>query len=153
MTVHWPTAELDPVRQLRVLAATLPGTAMVEHVLPVAFDDVWAFLSDLEHNVPAFDTVVRRVRILERDGERLRIRANGIPFDVELRRGWCWMQAPGGLYVVGMAARSEDEDGGSTSTRHGHLEGTLLPGGRALQPIIRRAVAGDVRGVRRLLLG
>ena len=145
----WPEASLDRVDQLRVLASALPAVAMEERVLDAPFEDVWGLLSDLEHGIPSFDTQVRWVRIVARDGERLQIvaRAFGMSsrFDVELREGWCWMQAP--RYLVGMAA----EPHGDGRTRVGHLEGVPSRWARPLRPILRRIVRGDVDGMAREL--
>jgi hypothetical protein len=52
---QWPTAQLDRVRQLRVLAEVLPGVGLVERVLDAPYGRVWSFLTDFEHSVPAFD--------------------------------------------------------------------------------------------------
>src|SRR5207237_4930589 len=100
----WPTAELDPVRQLRVLAAVLPGVGLVERVLPAPFGSVWACIEDMETTVPTFDPLVTSLRIVRRDGERFVVHGRNrfVPgitrFDGELRPGWCWMQSR--LYVV-----------------------------------------------------
>ena len=159
---RWPTVELDPITRLRVMSRLLPGVAMAERTFDAPFDDVWGFVSDLETSVPQIDTDVRRVRILSRDGERLRIRAYGhllgfthrVPTaDVELRPGWCWMHSP--VYVVGMAAIPDGD-----RTRFAHLEGVPLSGPRFVQrsllPVAwvsrfrhRRHVPRDLDGIER----
>ena len=124
----WPTATLDRVARLRVLADALPGVHVEERTIPVPFERLWPFVSDLEHNVARFDRDVWAVRILRRsdDGTPRRLRAwpSPAPFDVELREGWCWMHSA--LYVVGMAAEPT-RDG--TATRFAHVEGLppMLP--------------------------
>ena len=74
---RWPTVELDPIARLRVMSRSLPGVAMAERTFDAPFDEVWGFVSDLETSVPQFDTDVRRLRVLSRDGESLTIRPYG----------------------------------------------------------------------------
>ena len=146
----WPVATLDPVRRLRVMAAALPGTALVERVLDAPYDDVVAMWDDLEHAVPDLDPMVRSLRILSRDGDRLRIEARQVlmpvpvQFDVELLPGWCWMQSR--TYLVGMAAVPV----GDGRTHYAHLEGAPWRIGRLVRPLIRRLVRLDVAGVERV---
>jgi hypothetical protein len=150
---EWPTARLDPVRQLRVLAEVLPGVGLVERVLDAPYARVWSFLEDLERSVPAFDPMVSSLRVLSREGERLTV-ATWMPhlpiplrFEVELRDGWCLMRSR--LYLVGMAAVPLGD-----RTRYAHLEGLPvrgLPVLRPLRPLFRRIVDGDVDGISRAL--
>jgi hypothetical protein len=150
---QWPTARLDPVRQLLVLARVLPAVGVVERVLDAPYQRVWSFIADLEHSVPAFDPAVRSLRVLSRQGERLTVTAatSGTPFrmrfEVELRDGWCLMRSR--LYLVGMAAAPHGE-----RTRFVHLEGLPYRGAgplRILRPLLRRVVAADVDGIAREL--
>jgi hypothetical protein len=90
---RWPTARLDPVRQLHVLAEVLPAVGLVERMLDAPYQRVWPVLADLEHSIPAFDPMVARLRIVSRDGERLTV-ATRLPLlplalrvQVELRQG------------------------------------------------------------------
>jgi hypothetical protein len=146
----WPTAHLDPVRQLRVLAEVLPGVGLIERVLDAPYERVWSFLADLERSVPAFDPMVRSLRVVSRDGEHL-IVATRMPhlpiplrFQVELRDGWCLMRSR--TYLVGMAAAPLA--GGRTC--YAHLEGLpirRLPVLRPLRPLFRWVVTGDVNGI------
>lgn len=146
----WPVATLDPVRRLRVLAAALPSTALVERVLDAPYDDVVAMWDDLEHDVPRIDPMVRSVRVLDRDGNRLRIQARQVlvpvpvQFDVELEPGWCWMQSR--TYLVGMAAVPVDDD----RTLYAHLEGAPWRFARFSRPFVRRLVRLDIDGVERV---
>ncbi|MEY2477960.1 MAG: hypothetical protein QOG87_3275 [Actinomycetota bacterium] len=146
----WPVATLDPVQRLRVMAAALPGTGLVERVLDAPYDDVTAMWDDLETSVPDLDPIVRSVRILRRDGDRLRIEARQmlmpvpVQFDVELLPGWCWMQSR--LYVVGMAAVPVGDD----RTHYAHLEGAPWRIARLARPLMRRLVRLDVAGVERV---
>jgi len=157
---EWPTAELDRVARLRVLAAGLPGVALRERTIDVPFDRVWAFVSDFERSVPAFDADVSSLRIRRRDGGRLGIVARGswrllrapLAFDVDLRAGWCLMVSRPRFYVVGMAAEPDGD-----RTRFGHLEG-LVGDTRFLRPLLavsrvrhRRHVAHDLDGIEREL--
>jgi hypothetical protein len=149
----WPVAELDPVRRLRVLAAQLRGAGLVEQVIAAPFDAVWGVATDFE-NVPRFDPVLRRVRIVERDGERLRlvvVTSVGLrsAVDVELQPGWCWMRGRSDSLVVGMAAVPVD----AGRTHYAHVEGSRFPGSRLLRPLFHWMAAADVRGIAREVSG
>ena len=153
--VPWPSARLDPVRRLRVLAASLPGCALVEQVLDAPFELVWGFLSNLEQSVPEFDTEVARLVVHERHDEpgQKRLSATawskewlpGLPLDIVLEEGFCWMTAPRRIFVVGMAAVAQ-----GPRTGYAHMEGTALrlPG---LASVVarrqRRQVARDIAGI------
>jgi hypothetical protein len=151
--IEWPTAQLNAVRQLRVLAEVLPGVGLVERVLDAPYERVWSFLADLERSVPAFDPMVRSLHVLFHEGSRLVVvtRTSILPlssrFEVELRDGWCLMRSR--TYLVGMAAEPLGE-----RTRYAHLEG--LPyhrpqALRLLRPVFRGVVGGDIRGIVRTL--
>ena len=60
---RWPAASLDPIRRAHVLAAAIPSAAWTEGVLDAPYAETWAWVSDLEHSVPQFDTDVRRVQV------------------------------------------------------------------------------------------
>jgi hypothetical protein len=149
---QWPTARLDPVRQMLVLAQVLPAVGLVERVFDAPYDRVWSFIENLEHSVPSFDPMVSSLRIPFRDGERLTVsaRTSGTPFsqrfEVELRDGWCLMRSR--VYLVGMAAAPLGD-----RTRYVHLEGLPYRGAplRALRPLLRRVVRADVDGIAREL--
>lgn len=126
---RWPQARLSNLGRLRALAAGLPGVALHERSVEAHFDEVWGFVGDLERSVPQFDTTVRSVRIVSRQGDDLRVVVSttgrflrGIVMDVTLHSGWCWMVARPRLYVVGMAADPEGD-----RTRFGLLEGFTAP--------------------------
>ncbi|MFC9324652.1 SRPBCC family protein [Kitasatospora sp. NPDC057015] len=146
MSRDWPEAELDPIRRLRVLAATTPGALYHrEIVLPVPFDRVWAVASDLERELPVLLSTVRSFTVTAAEGERLRARAVGTlgqraEFEVVLREGWCLMRS---RFVVGAMAATPEGDG----TRFGSLGGFRVPGARLLRPVL--GGLGD-RAVRRL---
>ena len=173
----FPEARLDRIARLRVLAAGLPGTVVVETVLDAPFDRAWAWLSDLERSVPAFDRDVADLRVVRRrpasdDGtgsgtraERLRIhtRSTGrmlwVPgvLDVDLAPGWCWMASRPQIYIVGMAAAPDGD-----RTRFAHLEGFGFraqgPVRRLLGPLLalsrwrhRRHIPHDVAAIARLV--
>jgi hypothetical protein len=152
----WPVASLSPTARARALAAGLPGAVLQEGVIDAPFADVWGFIADLERSVPTFDDVVARLRVVDRDGTRLRVhtraswRMAGLPldFDVDLEEGWCWMVARPRIYVVAMAAEPDPDDAGRT--RYAHLEGiTVRPRllARATRVRSRRHVASDVAGI------
>jgi hypothetical protein len=148
----WPSAELDGVRRLRVLAAALPGVQLEERALDHPFATVWGVVGDIERNVPRFDREVTDVRILARTGAHLdvmtRTRAGlRVRFDVELHTGFMWMAASHRRYVVGMGAVALDEG----RTLLAHLEGVPRKGGGMLARPLARHVAADLDGVERLL--
>jgi hypothetical protein len=135
---EWPSVELDHIARLRVLSEVLPGVWMHERVIDAPFDEVWGLATDFER-VPQFDTDVHSVRVIEREGGRLRLRVRasvvglGVPagrVDVDLEQGWCWMRSP--MYLVGMAASPEGQ-----RTRFAHLEGFHVRGPRWLQLVLR----------------
>lgn len=125
----WPRAELDPVRRVRVLAATVPGLCVVERVIPAPFSDVWDIASDLERELPGLGGgFVTSLRIIEHDGDHIVARVDG-PFGIRdtfaitLRPGWCWME--GRVLAAAMAASPLDEGTGfAWATR------LKIPGGR-----------------------
>jgi hypothetical protein len=153
-----PNVDLDPLARLRVLARVLDGVALHEAVLDVPYGRLWPWVADIERSIPAFDRTVRRVTVLHRRGDRLRLRAwpSPVPFDVEVRDGFMWMHSP--VYVVGMAAAPD----GPGRTRVVHVEGFPVVGPVWLQrlqrPLVRAAartrgghVAADVAGIARAL--
>jgi hypothetical protein len=166
----WPTAELDRITRLHVLAAGLRGVAVRETVLEAPFERAWSAITDFERSVPAADDDVRRVRIVARagdpaTGEQLRFytrqtaRLLWIPavIDVTLWPGWCWMVTRPHAYVVGMAAEPDGEQ-----TRFAVLEGLAFPAPRwlrrPLQPLLaasrwrhRRHVPRDLAGFARFV--
>jgi len=145
----WPAATLDPVAKMRALAAGLPNAAIDEAVFDVPFDRLWSFIEDLEGNTPRFEGLVNRLRILDRDGERIRLEARtpiglSIEFDCVLRSGWCTMQS--GSSQIGMAAHPESP----TQTRFIHFESSSVLG-RLARPLFAWNIRQDFRRLRRLL--
>jgi hypothetical protein len=143
-----PTADLDPVRRMRILVAAMPGAACRERVLAAPFDDVWGIAGDLEHGTPRWKKDVAALAILERDDERLEVEIRshlGIRIHLEavLRRGWCVMQ--GRLFAVGMAAAAE-----GNRTRFAHFEIVRLPGMGLLRPVLRHRIHHEFQTLERL---
>ena len=144
----WPQVEIDPVMRLRALAQALPDGVLMEAVFDAPFERFWSIAGDLESGVPRYESNVRSARILSRDGDRLRLRAElplrlALHFDVELRPGWCLMSSR--MSQVGMAARAEGE-----RTRFAHFEG--FPHlGRLLRPLLRHSVRTDFEALHRLV--
>ncbi|HET9771326.1 MAG TPA: hypothetical protein VFS16_10590 [Acidimicrobiia bacterium] len=163
----WPAARLGNVARLHALAAGLPGAALAERVIDAPFEDLWAFVGDLEVSVPTFDRSVARVRIVERAGEHLRMRtwAPGIPvplpMDAVLRPGWCVMTSRPTFHVVVMAAEPTPDG----RTRYAHLEATSVAGPPVVRALLapvralthrylaRHHVPGDIAGIERHLAG
>lgn len=138
MTSNWPTADLDPVRRLRVLAAGVRGAAVTERVVDAPLDTVWAMLSDLEGSFRELQPDMRTVTVLTgRDGRvealarsRFGMRAH---FDGSLRPGWCWLQSR--FLIVAMAAAAEPDG----RTRVALTGGIRLPRRGGILPIgVRR---------------
>jgi len=135
MSDSWPSAEVDRISRLHVLAAMTPGAVVVEAVLPDSFDEVWAVASDLEHELPRCLGDVRSFTITRADGERLEADARGYPglrarFDVILRPGWCVMRS---RFLLGAMAAEP----GATGTRFAFLGGFRFPGTRLVAPMLR----------------
>lgn len=137
MTPDWPVTELDPVRRMRILAATTPGVAYAEKLIPASFDVVWEAASDLEHELPRMITDLRSFDITSDRGERMTAFARGwlgqrARFDVVLRPGWCVMQS---RFLIGGMAAAPEGDG----TRFSFLGGLRVPGAGLLEPLMRPA--------------
>ena len=146
----WPTVDLDHVRRMRVLAASIPGVLYAEDHIDVPFERVWDYVRDVETSIPALITDVRSFRVVGRTDsaptageERLEARAVGLlgnrgAFDVILEPGWCLMQSR--LVLGGLAAVPEGE-----GTRFAACGGLRFPGGR----LLGRAVGA--RGAERVI--
>jgi hypothetical protein len=155
---QWPQGRLDAVARLRVVETALHGLAVAEGIIDAPYAEVWDYVSDLEHAVPAFDSLVRRMRVRGRaplpgGGERLDVLSWSpgspvpLPFDVHLEDGLCLMRARGRLFFVGMAAAPEARG----RTRFRHAEGVPFPGGRLLRPVFRRTSRADLDRIAREL--
>ncbi len=131
----WPVAEFDPVRRLRVIAATTPGASIHETVLDASVGSVWTVAADLERELPRWlFPDIRSVRVTAVDGDRLVARILGhsglrARFDVVLRPQWCLMRSR--FLIGGMAAT--DENGATRFAFLGGFRGPL----RLLTPLAR----------------
>lgn len=90
MNQHWPVADLDPVRKLRVMAAAIPGTDLTEWTIDAPPELVWQVASDLQAEMPRLVRDFRSVTITPGTGEHLVMHARGYlgqraRFDVVLR--------------------------------------------------------------------
>ena len=74
---RWPVADIDPVRRLRIMAASIPGATYAEEVFARSVHEVWAVAGDLEAEFPMLLGDVRTMRIARADGERLEVVAVG----------------------------------------------------------------------------
>jgi hypothetical protein len=153
---EWPQGRLDAIARLRVVETAVRGLGTAERIIAAPYAEVWDFVSDLERAVPAFDSLVRTLRIRDREplpggGERLDVLSwstgspVALPFDVHLEDGLCLMRARGRLFFVGMAAAPE----GPGRTRFRHVEGVPLPGGSLLRPLFRRTSRSDLDRIAR----
>jgi hypothetical protein len=100
---------VDPVTRLHVLAAAFPGSMVVEREISAPFAAVWRVIADLERMLPRYETAVASARVIDRQGERLRVRVTLAAgreeeMDARLTPGWCLMQGPSA--VAAFAARS-----------------------------------------------
>ncbi|KUL26754.1 hypothetical protein [Streptomyces regalis] len=126
----WPTAELDAVRRLQVIASTAKHPAYAERRFDVPLEQLWPVASDLENELPLIVSGLRSFTVTQSSGERLSGQAVGTlgykeRFDVVLRPGWCLMQ--GKVLTSGMAAVA-DGDG----CRFAFFTSLRLPGGDLL---------------------
>jgi hypothetical protein len=138
------TADLDSVRRLHVMAASIPGAHLTERIVPAPFDTVWGVMSDLEGSFGAFQPDMKSVRVTRRDGDRLEVLARShlglrARFDVVLQPGWCWMQSR--FVIIGMAAAAA-----SGGTRIALTGGVRIPGRAAILPLfVKREGATSMR--------
>jgi hypothetical protein len=155
---RWPTARLDPVARLRILASAAPTTVLVERTLEVPFEQLWPYVTDFERSVPQFDSTVGTVKVhahevLADDAETLAISASmrgtgaRVRFDVRVEPGFCLMVQPRGLYVVGMAASPVD----AGRVRYAHFEGVPRRGGGIGRRWLAHHVTSDIAGIARAL--
>ena len=77
MNQHWPVADLDPIRRLRVLAAATPGTDLTELIIDAPPELVWQTASNLQAEMPRLVRDFRSVTITQGGGERLVMHARG----------------------------------------------------------------------------
>ena len=108
MTDAVAPADIDPVDRLAILAAALPGATVRQRQIPAPFDAVWRVIADLEHATPRYEPGVEQVRVIERNGQFLRLLVRETSgreqmMDAKLRPGWCLMQSA--TIVVAFAAR------------------------------------------------
>lgn len=127
--------DLDAIRRMRVMAASVPGTTYVEALVSAPLEEVWAVAGDLEgelcHLLPDF----KSFQVLSADGARLDALAKGYfgqraRFDVVLRPGWCWMQSR--FLIGGLAAASAP--GG---TRFAFVGGFRFRALASLDPVVQ----------------
>ena len=71
MTQHWPVADLDPLRKLRVMAAATAGTDLTEWTIDAPPEAVWQVASNLQVEMPRLIRDFRSVTVTPGTGERL----------------------------------------------------------------------------------
>ncbi|MFJ6381701.1 hypothetical protein ACIQI7_17115 [Kitasatospora sp. NPDC092039] len=142
----WPTVELDPVRRLRVLAASGAGRPLfAERRLAAGFDAVWSVAGDLSGELPGLISGLRSFEVgpaTEEDGEggahgrdgrltgvAVSVVGHRERFEIVLRSGWCLMQSR--VLLGGMAA-VRDGDG----TRFALLGSLRVPGAASVQHLL-----------------
>ena len=148
-----PDTRLDPVSRLHVIAAALPQAVIVQRRLRVSFSAVWSVVADLERYAPRYEAGVSAVRIVERQGVRLRLRvtlASGIEEAMEARlwSGWCLMQSS--TDVAGFAARPAGD-----GVLLAHLEHRRRPAARARlrRSLVRSKLERELDAIERLASG
>ena len=112
MSESWPTADVDTVRRLRVMAAAVSAPLFAEAVLDAPWARAWSVASDLETSLPLLVRPMRSFTVLDRREETLRAEAvsaagTRAEFAVVLRPGWCLMQS---RFVIGGMAAVADGD-------------------------------------------
>lgn len=138
MTDNWPTADLDPVRRLRALAAGIPGAVVTERVFDVLPGPAWDLMWNDGRNFTLIQPDMDSIDSLTIDGDHVSLRArsrHGFRAHLQgtVRPGWCWLQSR--FLLIGMAA--SEEPGGRT--RVALTGGVRVPGRAALVPIgVRR---------------
>jgi hypothetical protein len=147
MTLDWPTAELDPVRRLRVLAAGVRGAHVTEQLIPAPLPVVWAALTDFEGDFTRVVTDMHRVTIENRDLRSVTLLAQSrFGFRARLsgpvHDGWCLLQSR--FLLVAIAAVAEDP----ANTRVAFTGGVRVPRQPAIIPI--RVKAEGRRSLNRL---
>lgn len=141
MTGDWPTTGLDPVQRLYAVAAGVRGAAVTQRVLSARFPDVWQVLTDFEGGFTHVQPDMRRVRVVDRHGDRVALLATS-RFGMRAhlvgvqRPGWCWLQSR--FLVVAMAAVPEPGGG----TRVALTGGVRIPGRAAIVPVGVRKESG-----------
>lgn len=131
----WPTAELDPVRRLKVIASASRHPTYAERYFEVPLDQLWSVVSDLERELPHIVPGLRSFTLTDGDGDRLQGRAvsslgHRERFEVVLRPGWCLMQSR--ILTGGMAAVAD-----GTGSRFAFFSSLRFPGGRLVGRVRR----------------
>ncbi|WP_412076026.1 hypothetical protein ACLF6K_09550 [Streptomyces xanthophaeus] len=148
MTTGWPTAALDPVQRLRVMAAGLGAVMYAEEYIDAPFDEVWDVAGDLEGELPHLVPTLQSFRLVPgfRPGapERGQGWAYGplgyrARFEVLLQPGYCLMQS---RHVVGGMAAVPEGNG----TRFAVLGG--VRGSREAKALNALRALGTDRGRR-----
>lgn len=128
----WPTAELDPVRRLKVVASASKHPVYAERRFELPLDQVWSVASDLQNELPLLISGLRSFTVARPLGGGDRLEGHAVSaighrerFDIVLRPGWCLMQSK--VLSSGMAAAA-DGDG----CRFAFYSSLRLPGGQVL---------------------
>jgi len=134
---QWPpTAPLDPVRRLRVLAAGVPGARVTTREIAVPCAEVEPLLADVDGELALLVPDMRRLRLTRADGDRVEAVARSrfgmhARFHGVRRPGWLWLQSR--FVLIGIAATP-------SAARPGHTlvaftGGVRVPGRAALVPV------------------
>lgn len=139
MNPTWPTAELDPVRRLRVMAAGLHAVMYADAHIDLPTEEVWAVAHDLEGELPHLVPTLRAFHCRPVGPDRQQAWAYGpfghtARFDVLMQPGWCLMQS---RYVVGGMAAVQEGSGTRFAVLGGLRRPWSAPFQRALSPLGR----------------
>jgi hypothetical protein len=131
----WPTAELDSVRRLRVIASATRHPTYAERYFDVPLEQLWSVVSDLEHELPHIVPGLRSFTLTGGDGDRLPGQAvsslgHRERFDVVLRPGWCLMKSR--ILTGGIAAVAD-----GAGTRFAFFSSLRFPGGQVVGRVRR----------------
>ncbi|QSB03914.1 hypothetical protein [Natronoglycomyces albus] len=133
----WPNASIDTVTRFRALSAAVAGAHVAERFINAPFDDVWAYISDLEGGFGDIEPDMRNIHVRHYDGHRIvavarsRLGMRAL-LRGTLRPGWCWLQSR--FLIIGIAAQPE-----GTGTRVAMTGGLRVPGRARLAPLgVRR---------------
>lgn len=140
-----PTTELNPLRRLQVLAASMPGATYDEAIVHAPSEQVWGLVSDMDTSMPLLFANFRSWRTIEHHGEHLRAVAVGHlglrgVFEITLKPGICIMQDR--RFVGGLAAMPNV--GGTRFALFAAPRGVARHLGVLIRPVGRRVLRHSV---------
>jgi hypothetical protein len=148
----WPSASIDGVATVEVLAAAIGSPALIRRVIEAPVDVAWGWLANIETSIPAFDRTVNRVDITDRSGDLVRMTVKSpfmpvLPFRCHFGQRHVTMTGPARLYTVmfGVSALGPDR------TLYVQCEAIPRRPGHLAARLIGRHVQHDANEVKRLI--